>query len=448
MKLFLMFSGFVFSLIFSTSGQTILVLQPGPDDGKDAMINSAYPDNNWGESSGLYASAWTYQGFFGIGRSPMQFDLSQIPTWAQIIDARLTLFYDPDYAFGLQYGENASYLDRITEDWDEMSVTWNTIPSTTSVGSVFIPKTQTETEDIKNVDVTSFVSNWVKHPETNFGFMHRMAVEIEYCGVFYSSSDKTVASKRPKLVVTYLACDPPIAAFAANVIIPVVSFTDSSSHASSWFWDFGDGYFANIQNPVHAYAQLGTYQVCLTISDSCGSDTICKPVSVCNNPATRFGYIAEGNMIKFADSSVDPQSWFWDFGDGFYSDLRDPEHYFNEWGTYYVCEKVVNACSEETFCDSVTVTGTGISEQTRRFDLKIWPNPASDITWLQIKSRQGSKINIELYSAQMSLIGKWEFAIPSQEARLPLHLDEYPAGLYFLRSEVDGFFRLDKLVIH
>lgn len=52
-----------------------------------------------------------------------------------------------------------------------------------------------------------------------------------------------------------------------------VDFTDQSSIADSWLWDFGDGNFSEAQNAAHAYASGGSYLVELTVSteDGCTS---------------------------------------------------------------------------------------------------------------------------------------------------------------------------------
>ncbi|MBK7965769.1 MAG: M36 family metallopeptidase [Bacteroidetes bacterium] len=44
-----------------------------------------------------------------------------------------------------------------------------------------------------------------------------------------------------------------------------VTFSDSSSSATSWLWDFGDGSTSAQQNPTHVYAANGTYNVTLSI---------------------------------------------------------------------------------------------------------------------------------------------------------------------------------------
>ena len=44
----------------------------------------------------------------------------------------------------------------------------------------------------------------------------------------------------------------------------IVTFSDSSTNATGWLWDFGDGQFNSTQNPTHVYPDTGTYEVMLT----------------------------------------------------------------------------------------------------------------------------------------------------------------------------------------
>ncbi len=62
----------------------------------------------------------------------------------------------------------------------------------------------------------------------------------------------------------------------------IVSFTNLSTSASFYFWSFGDGFISTEQNPVHQYANEGTYQVCLVIvnCDNSCSDQVCRTVTV------------------------------------------------------------------------------------------------------------------------------------------------------------------------
>lgn len=67
--------------------------------------------------------------------------------------------------------------------------------------------------------------------------------------------------------------------------LPAIQFTDNSTNAGSWFWDFGDGSTSTDQNPLHAYNGSGNYIVCLTIvsADQSCQATYCDSVIVGGN---------------------------------------------------------------------------------------------------------------------------------------------------------------------
>lgn len=60
-----------------------------------------------------------------------------------------------------------------------------------------------------------------------------------------------------------------------------IHFSDHSlGERLTWFWDFGDDRTSTEQNPSHEYQSEGTYQVCLTVENECGSHDICQEVEV------------------------------------------------------------------------------------------------------------------------------------------------------------------------
>ena len=64
--------------------------------------------------------------------------------------------------------------------------------------------------------------------------------------------------------------------FEALVSNNTVNFMDQTLYATSWHWDFGDGYTSEERNPVHTYNQdLATHQfnVSLTTTNYCCSQT-------------------------------------------------------------------------------------------------------------------------------------------------------------------------------
>jgi hypothetical protein len=79
---------------------------------------------------------------------------------------------------------------------------------------------------------------------------------------------------------------PPTAAWRHEAWGLQAAFTDESFHdIRAWHWTFGDGAADTVAHPVHAYAAEGVYEVCLTVSNPRGSDTLCREVAVVMNDA-------------------------------------------------------------------------------------------------------------------------------------------------------------------
>lgn len=75
-----------------------------------------------------------------------------------------------------------------------------------------------------------------------------------------------------------------------------VQFTDTSTGTpTAWSWAFGDGTTSAVQNPGHTYAQAGTYDVTLTVTDAAGAtDTRTVPAAVTATTArTTFSPVAD-----------------------------------------------------------------------------------------------------------------------------------------------------------
>lgn len=121
-------------------------------------------------------------------------------------------------------------------------------------------------------------------------------------------------------------------------------------------WNFGDGTPAsNAVNPVHVYAQPGTYNVCLRVKRQVPAGTppcvseVCRTLVVtppCNLQAY-FTFIADSlqtNKIYFNNATVNYQpgdSLLWNFGDGSVGYGTNPMHIYTAPGTYTVCLKVL-----------------------------------------------------------------------------------------------------------
>ena len=147
----------------------------------------------------------------------------------------------------------------------------------------------------------------------------------------------------------------PVANFTTNVTsgyAPLtISFTDTSTNATYWYWDFGDGSNSTLENPIHTYT-AGNYTVNLTVSNTNGTDPKVCQITVLEQPApilpvanftanVTSGYAPLA--VSFTDQSANATYWNWDFGDGNTSNEQSPIYTYSNAGIYTVNLTVSNA---------------------------------------------------------------------------------------------------------
>ena len=155
-----------------------------------------------------------------------------------------------------------------------------------------------------------------------------------------------------------VVCTPSAAAYNSVNNGLSVQFEDQSAGSISWQWDFGDGENSSEQNPTHNYGEEGTYSVCLSVSDSCGNNQICKSVSVCEPLNTDYLFNQNNLEVHFSNLVNTADSAYWDFGDGTTSVEESPTHDYSSAGTYYACLYEFDVCGDiDTMCKEITVCG-------------------------------------------------------------------------------------------
>ncbi|MBP1928149.1 PKD repeat protein [Methanolinea mesophila] len=126
-----------------------------------------------------------------------------------------------------------------------------------------------------------------------------------------------------------------------------VRFTDRSTGAETWTWDFGDGTTSTEENPVHVFTGPGTYRVTLSVTGEGGSASTTGSVMVIGGSSTP-GPVLKAQFsaspmsgrapleVTFTDRSAGAETWTWDFGDGTTSTEQDPVHLFTATGIHRV----------------------------------------------------------------------------------------------------------------
>ncbi|HEX7807193.1 MAG TPA: PKD domain-containing protein, partial [Thermoanaerobaculia bacterium] len=138
---------------------------------------------------------------------------------------------------------------------------------------------------------------------------------------------------------------PPVADFAFEKDGLRVLFTDlSTGPPATRKWSFGDDSADSTDaNPAHEYAIAGTYAVTLAVTNSGGSSTKSKFVTLGDPPPLVASFTSQGDGLKvvFTDTSAgNPTLWTWDFGDNKSSTERNPQHTYASPGTYLVTLRI------------------------------------------------------------------------------------------------------------
>lgn len=199
----------------------------------------------------------------------------------------------------------------------------------------------------------------------------------------------TPAGCRRTATQTVTVAPKPIAAFNAPVSAcqnSLISFTNTSTGATSFQWDFGDGSPpSTLANPTHTYSAPGTYTVQLiAISGASCRDTTTRSITILPRPQANFTFTVEcvGTPTQFTDASTGAVSWLWDFGDGSpTSTLQNPTHLYAAAGTYPVRLIVThaNGC-RDTLVQPVPVNATPNPNFSAPAVCLGQPTPFTDLT--------------------------------------------------------------------
>lgn len=214
-----------------------LVLQPGPECGKDAVVwylRSGHTrfgtpqERNIGNITYLCVAEWTWQGVPGSRWVLIDF-LSELdlPQNLEITAARLSL-YSPneptsdDYhsSFQVRRKHPVGVVQRVLEPWDEQQVTWLNRPAASRLNQVVLPAPKSVQDDFVDIDVTNLVRDMVAQPDQSHGFLIQMQDKDRYRKLIFASSDYDDPALRPRLEIQYkgsrlgisvpLNCQPPM----------------------------------------------------------------------------------------------------------------------------------------------------------------------------------------------------------------------------------------------
>ncbi len=139
----------------------------------------------------------------------------------------------------------------------------------------------------------------------------------------------------------------------------------SNGNPTIWIWDFGDNTPPVYkQNPSHLFSKPGMYLISLSIVDSITDcyDSEFTPIQV-NSDSTPQNCEADFSVAldtlnstpyvySFTNLSQENTNyWYWDFGDGTFSNEKNPMHTYADSGYYEVCLSVQHLQDDSIFCE-------------------------------------------------------------------------------------------------
>jgi PKD repeat protein len=141
---------------------------------------------------------------------------------------------------------------------------------------------------------------------------------------------------------------------------------NSEISPAKFIWDFGDNLYSFERNPIHTYHWAGNFTIKLEIFDEFeNSDLVIKEniifVDIDKKPISHYFFIRNndenGIFFMFKYDGIDgncPITYYWDFGDGCYSNMGNVTHRFEgENSTYNVSLKIIDIDGDYSYFSSI-----------------------------------------------------------------------------------------------
>lgn len=188
-------------------------------------------------------------------------------------------------------------------------------------------------------------------------------VEIEPFSLDYKSLNNSI-NVLPSVAIKVRSCNKNT---YYDCMVSFVAEVNDESKLLSYSWDFGDGSTSVLQTPKHRFKNEGNYNVSLQVTDEAGLSTFRTIDILVSKHKTHRKTGSDKSLIAYfivnkksyhVNEEVDfdnrsrskkstIKSYFWTFGDGEESTLRNPKHRYKNPGKYSIRYKV---CDSDDIC--------------------------------------------------------------------------------------------------
>jgi PKD repeat protein len=193
----------------------------------------------------------------------------------------------------------------------------------------------------------------------------------------------------------------------------------------------------------------GVYTIVATDSAGCSSEVTIDATANNPLPDPNFTYIVAGETVAFTNTSLNGNSYSWDFGDGVGTSTdEDPTYSYDNPGNYEVTLSVTNDCGTVDTTITVSTIFFGVEDITLVQGLNIYPNPSSGAFALSFNlSEHVDEFNIQVFDARGRSVYNQSSKDLSGKQNMSISLEDASKGVYRLRLIAGDFSQTLRIVI-
>ncbi len=250
----------------------------------------------------------------------------------------------------------------------------------------------------------------------------------------------------------------PFASIAFDTLVcqgDTVAFTSFSQNASEVLWELGIlEEEIRSENFNFVFDDFGEYDVLFIAKNYWGSDSIFikDAISIKPKPISDFDIDYEDDTATFIDLSEHAESYFWDFGNGAFSEEQGDHIKTYEKNTLYeVSLLTTNECGQDLKMDSIYLQediSTSINEKNAN-DIEIIPNPSNGLFNIHTNNKVISIKTISVYNFLGEKLKEIEGGqINTYVNRIPLNLSDLTQGSYLLELKSEDVNIVKKILVY
>jgi len=142
-------------------------------------------------------------------------------------------------------------------------------------------------------------------------------------------------------------------------------------------YNFGNG---PSSSNVAMNLSAGIYTVTITDDNGCTGSLEVTILNIGDPANASYTYNNNILTVDFTSTSIEAMNYSWDFGDGNTSTEINPTHIYSSSGSFEVCLTVSNNCSNDMFCETITIT----QPENVVFDLSDISGEAGDTVYVAV----------------------------------------------------------------